>query len=66
MGRVRVLKTLGLLSTDWQVKQDLGLMLDYWDKDWLQCPKIPEFISSHQGLQREFLTQLGMRSGISH
>ena len=66
VGRVRVLKTLGLLSTDWQVKQDLGLMLDYWDKDWLQCPKIPEFISSHQGLQREFLTQLGMRSGISH
>ena len=33
VGRVRVLKTLGLLSTHWRVKQDLGLMLDYWDKD---------------------------------
>ncbi|EPY81184.1 hypothetical protein CB1_000750012 [Camelus ferus] len=50
VGRVRVLKTLGLLPTHWLVKPDAGIGADDRQAElvpgvWLQGPGIPELVS---------------------
>ena len=63
MGGVRVLKTLELLPTHWQVKPH-PVVSAYWQQSWF-LESSCTVQGSQSTFQIQFLTQLGMKSGYS-